>query len=532
MKTLRKMLVVLLAVLMLAGSVVPVSADEDIADTNYVDQTYNYLYYERDEQLKDDRYYSYEQFVDNVDNGGGLWDMSQQMAETTLDLDYEPDTNDYVSGLSNILALTVDPSLSSLNTLSEQDDLNDGSDYAMDLMDLGMDVVGDFLGSKDQDVASKVTDIVNNFVASGESAAENIVYVEQMNQIVLQYAAYDQLLAQIEANSDGELKEAAAAMRNAGDAVFEYTVNNFVEFTMEGLVDHSMTFLDFFTEDTIQSLAEDGLDAGVLSTLNEAYGKFQVVQDLVQIGGDVILNAEDAAYRTREMRVLSDIADAASDALEDLEDDYMDLYSKDKATRSDAKECVDMSQFLLMTRRRGEYCLYNLIREDSGVLSLLFGGDDEVDAWYRKVTEYLNNESWKIAYIWADLEFLTVNRYQLFNGEAATWEDAAAYCESLGGHLVTIGSPAENNWVHYLMKQAGYESAYIGLKETSEGVWEWVNGEPVIYLNWGGREPNDEGGDENYAMFYFKYSDGQWNDGDFGKSTVGGGRAFICEWTE
>ncbi|WRK53233.1 hypothetical protein SD457_24625 [Coprobacillaceae bacterium CR2/5/TPMF4] len=31
-------------------------------------------------------------------------------------------------------------------------------------------------------------------------------------------------------------------------------------------------------------------------------------------------------------------------------------------------------------------------------------------------------------------------------------------------------------------------------------------------------------------MFYYKYSDGTWNDGDFGHQTVNSNAAFICEW--
>lgn len=33
-------------------------------------------------------------------------------------------------------------------------------------------------------------------------------------------------------------------------------------------------------------------------------------------------------------------------------------------------------------------------------------------------------------------------------------------------------------------------------------------------------------------MFYFKYQDGTWNDGDFGGQTVNSGRVFVCEWGE
>ena len=34
------------------------------------------------------------------------------------------------------------------------------------------------------------------------------------------------------------------------------------------------------------------------------------------------------------------------------------------------------------------------------------------------------------------------------------------------------------------------------------------------------------------AMFYYKYTDGTWNDGDFGRYTANSGKAFICEWDE
>ena len=33
-------------------------------------------------------------------------------------------------------------------------------------------------------------------------------------------------------------------------------------------------------------------------------------------------------------------------------------------------------------------------------------------------------------------------------------------------------------------------------------------------------------------MYYYKFLDGTWNDGDFGNKTVNSGRVFICEWGE
>lgn len=123
------------------------------------------------------------------------------------------------------------------------------------------------------------------------------------------------------------------------------------------------------------------------------------------------------------------------------------------------------------------------------------------------------------------------HHYYVYDFSEYTWTDAKAYCESLGGYLATITSKEENDYVYQYVIDSGYSSAYFGLAdEETEGIWEWVTGEAVTYTNWASGEPNKENSNENYAMFYYKYTDGKWNDGDFGVSTLGKARTFICEW--
>ena len=110
-------------------------------------------------------------------------------------------------------------------------------------------------------------------------------------------------------------------------------------------------------------------------------------------------------------------------------------------------------------------------------------------------------------------------------------EDAEKYCESLGGYLATITSADENEFLFNYIHELGYENAHFGFTDSEEeGTWKWVTGGEVNYTNWHSGEPNGENEDEDYAMFYFKYDDGTWNDGDFNGRTVNGGNAFICEW--
>ncbi len=85
-----------------------------------------------------------------------------------------------------------------------------------------------------------------------------------------------------------------------------------------------------------------------------------------------------------------------------------------------------------------------------------------------------------------------------------TWTDARQACLNMGGHLVTVTSAAENNFIFNL-----WPSGWIGLTdEVSEGTWRWVTGEPYSWSNWNGGEPNNAG-NEDYIQFV---GGGKWND--------------------
>lgn len=122
--------------------------------------------------------------------------------------------------------------------------------------------------------------------------------------------------------------------------------------------------------------------------------------------------------------------------------------------------------------------------------------------------------------------------YYLFDLESVTDADSTiSYCNGRNGYLATITSAEENDFLFQYMMSLGYENAYFGFSDReNEGEWKWLNGEEVSYTNWHTGEPNSENPAEDYAMFYFKYEDGTWNDGDFSGGTVRGGRCFICEW--
>ncbi len=115
------------------------------------------------------------------------------------------------------------------------------------------------------------------------------------------------------------------------------------------------------------------------------------------------------------------------------------------------------------------------------------------------------------------------HEYALFR-QYYTWQQAVDFCNSLGGHLATITSQAENDIVQSVI--SGGNSAWIGGTDRNlEGVWEWVTGEDFSYTNWDYGQPDDADGWEEYLEIYGW--NGYWND-----LPEDINRYFVCEWEE
>lgn len=143
-----------------------------------------------------------------------------------------------------------------------------------------------------------------------------------------------------------------------------------------------------------------------------------------------------------------------------------------------------------------------------------------------------------------DTEF-NGNTYQLFD-ESLTWQEAKAYCEDIGGHLVTITSEEEQAFVEKLLSQGAKSQYWIGLTTAEEP--QWITGEEFSYSNWDPGEPDnhvrEDGESEDYVHIHNvpnpQLSDSEkykWNDmyydntfpgeeDHFSLENVG----FICEW--
>ncbi len=89
------------------------------------------------------------------------------------------------------------------------------------------------------------------------------------------------------------------------------------------------------------------------------------------------------------------------------------------------------------------------------------------------------------------------NKYQVID-QQSTWKDAAAYCESQGGHLVTITSAEEQAFIEQLIENAPFHNYWLGATsekndEYPTRQWRWINGEEWgTYANWGTKSNGDK----------------------------------------
>jgi len=133
------------------------------------------------------------------------------------------------------------------------------------------------------------------------------------------------------------------------------------------------------------------------------------------------------------------------------------------------------------------------------------------------------------------------NSYYEIIANGATYEQASAYAQTLGGSLVIIDNAAENDFVYSLLSGASISTtapdgggaiyAWIGASDSvTEGSWLWADGSPVSYDNWGTgfdiagnpySEPDDYNGQDYAAIGLSAWPDGasfsygqasQWND--------------------
>ncbi len=139
------------------------------------------------------------------------------------------------------------------------------------------------------------------------------------------------------------------------------------------------------------------------------------------------------------------------------------------------------------------------------------------------------------------------NSYEAFlTPGGITWPAAESNAEALGGHLASIHSLDEDNFVFSLVSGTAFWEAqitgkpreygpWIGGVKLSDGDWSWSDGTPFNYTNWAANEPDNDQGVENNIQFFGHTIANTWNDenGDNDYPTpiaVSLPNGYVVEW--
>jgi hypothetical protein len=109
--------------------------------------------------------------------------------------------------------------------------------------------------------------------------------------------------------------------------------------------------------------------------------------------------------------------------------------------------------------------------------------------------------------------------------QGVSWTGARVRAEQAGGHLATLGSSEENDFVKTLVTSradafsAGGVGPWLGGWQPSPtpadepaGGWQWIDGTSWTATDWASSQPDNSGGVENYLDFYRPGGILGWND--------------------
>ncbi|KAJ7986772.1 hypothetical protein DPEC_G00331850 [Dallia pectoralis] len=164
-------------------------------------------------------------------------------------------------------------------------------------------------------------------------------------------------------------------------------------------------------------------------------------------------------------------------------------------------------QCVQMNRHRGNWNDVNCARTNAGYLCKKYPGSHHTPPTPTQPWTGYCPEGW----------MLFRNKCFRFKGhkqEKANWSIARSWCQNQKAELAVIDNQYENDFVSSHLRELHWP-AWIGLTDSLvEGGFGWSDGvSPVLYTNWGDKEPNNHEGKEHCAAMTHNYLvSGLWND--------------------
>jgi len=344
--------------------------------------------YMLDSLFSDDSALAYWSMVNDMSENG-VWNQSIDIASRILN-EY-PDKKNYAEILANLIIMQSGDIAEQIQTQSRFDDLKDGMDYTMDIVDIADAFVG---GSG---LLKSVSPIIDAATGGKDVIIESIEQAKYYETTIQDYSQAKEFLDAINKYAKNEeLREVASSLSEANDILLQKRVEYLAD-TTETLIDYEATFFvknlsfellkkaDIYrTDETVKWYVDCGtkLKDGILSV--EAVGKFTF--RMLMLAGDVGFGTTDTFKRYQEMRILADIAGAIAEANRQIS---VPQGADAASVLEDIQKKCNYYKMLIITHARGEYLVYQLLTNDAGILSnlqVIFDyfkePEDTTESWY------------------------------------------------------------------------------------------------------------------------------------------------------
>ena len=354
-----------------------------------------YLKYTNNEHMLDalfnsDKAIGYWSMVNDIEDNGFLkWTIDRA---SRLIGEY-PDEQDYAEILANLVMMQSGDIAEQVQNQSQYDDLKNGVDYVMDVVD----IVKSFIGGAE--LFETVSPIIDAVTDGAEVIIKNQEQAKYYETSIRDYSQTKLFLDAVAKYADNdELKDTAKSLLKANDTLLEKRLEylgdvagSLVEYGAKFFVEN-MSFALLKTADLYASdeTVKWYVDSGekLKNLVKTIYAKGEFAFRMTMLAGDIGFGTSDTFNRYQEMKIVSDVAGAIVEANSQI---ITPKNADEDSALTDIQTKCDYYKMLISIHARGEYLVYQLLVNDAGLLSefrVLFDYFKEpgetTDSWYAK----------------------------------------------------------------------------------------------------------------------------------------------------
>ena len=393
-------LVLIISMVLSLNSNVYAASDQSASDLsdNMIEflQTDNYKY------LVSRNNYAYMNFTENFNSN--IWSLLLLgMANVYIDTGEKPDVDKYMECLINLIVTRDMDCAGDVFEQKKMDNLKAAKDYGMDVFKMGKDALSVItnVGKNITPFEAQLSSVVELLSTAIDNTDAWIEEISKLETIVQDYSEHDDFLRVIEENSEGDLKKASNNIRTALKKSMELRLQMHIDVAEENVINieeyfFTNMFFDFVKEvpeyekDPVFEFYVDACD-NVVSYVDTFFSAKELGYMIGTLAGDIIVGGENLINRVLEMMAIYDISNIIQDEVFKIGQDFFTNTNKIE----NVSKFINMSNYLVGCRVRGEYCIHSIIVRDAGLLSK-FNNESVEDA--KKAYDFKVNKMKDIQY--------------------------------------------------------------------------------------------------------------------------------------